>query len=1038
MFPLQKSTNQQHIFKKISSRSVSQYFRAQSEKNNQIKQRLHFTPVFKQGKKSLTLLLTILLLASGLFGYLTLNNSKIAYGKIDSVTISGPSQLYPGKTGEYIAVANFDSGLNPSGLNWLWSLSSIENWQLSSNENRALVACINATSEPVNLELNITDTQGVLLMHTWKTIGDPYNQASINITTTPTGCIAEADGNGWFQYSYNLAQINSGTNASQIILEGLSSYGTIAIRNGTYHSNLGILPNNVALTIDKGAIGITYTPSSGNYIIDQATGNFWWNGVNDTYLLSNPYTSLITNATINAILVSSTYNWTQINNANATVNSLILSTLASITSLTVSQISDFNSTINSIIGVANFTSVQISDFNSRVNSLIGSASIQMSQINNFNDTVSSLVSVANVTWGQITDGNATVFQLITNAAITWNQVTNANLTVRELIGLYQNYGWQSSWNSTVQQILAKTAISWGQVVDANSTVAQLIDIASLKWSQILNANVTVDSLVQNYMQTATLPFSNIVNKPSGVQSYSFLIGRFANYTYYAVNGTDNMYVKGWPSSTNDASPIIQAAISEMHVVGKGGIIEFLTGDYYVNNINITGGITLRGASLGSGAALAPTMLIQNGNKSILNFNQSTPDFGFSLENIELLGNPNTYSTGSGIYVTPQGSGSFDDVVLNHVVFFGFPEYAVYTTRSWGWIVQNSIFEYNSANNSALYALYLGSSGGQSIVTLNKIQQNYGNGFYCSAAGAIITANKIAYNDGVNVYLDATHIVFSSNIVYNAQTVGVIVAGNEASISSNNIFKNGNGGLRVSGYWSMIQGNDVYENGNPQVNITGGDCVFSSNVVSYGKGTGLLVEAPGTVINSNFIYRNGNISTSQLEVKQPNCTITSNTINGGAESGFGISVFPEAGGLIAENNIYDHTATKMGLQNAIYLQADSTVICRSNIGIDLRNASNTPLFWIDGSGFIFALGEDAENGKGNSTLTWISNQTYIVNAFDVNLYLTGGGSNTTVIVNGNTIVNQTQLTTLTIPAPIGTSVTIIDAALMPKITVVPVP
>jgi hypothetical protein len=984
--------------------------------------------------------LSVLLLISIIISYSAFTEIKPAKAEVSSVTITGPTKLHPGETGHYIATATYNNeDQDSANFDWNWYLSASENWQLSSNQNIASLACVNATSIPINLELNITDQKGLLVFHTWKTIQDPYTQTNFTISTTPIGCIAEADGNGWYQYSYNMAQMNSSINSTEIILNGLNNYGTIAVRNGTWNANLGTLPNNIVLTIDSGALGINYTPTSGDYIIDRTSGNFWWNGVNDTYLLSNPYTSLITNATINALIISSTYNWTQINNANATVNSLIMSALASVTSLTVSQISDFNSTVQSLLNSANTTSSHITNFDSAVNSLIGTASISTAQIGNFNNSVNAIISATPIEWKQITDANATVMQLITNAAITWSQITNANLTIQQLVGIYQNFSWQNNWNNTVRQIIGNAAITWSQITNANATVTQLVNVATIKWSQINNANATVNSLIQTYMATVTtMPYSRITGTPSGMQSYSFLIGRFSNYTYYAVNGTDNQFVTSWPSSSSDASSLVQNAILAIRETGCAGIIEFTATDFQVNNINITGGITLRGAGALSGTDAAPTMLIQNGNKNILNFNGSTSNFGFTLENIALVGLSNEFSKGSGISVTTAGLGTFDDVLISRVNFMGFPEYAIYATRSWGWIVQNSIFEYNCANNSKLYALYLGNSGGQSLVTSNKIQENYGNGFYCSAGGAIITGNKISFNNGTNVYLDATHIIFSANIVYNAEGAGVILAGNEGSISSNNIFKNKGPGLNVTGYWSMIQGNDIYENGDPQIEVEGTNCAINSNTISSGKGSGILLSSTGTVVTGNFFFMNGNSSSAQLAVYTWNSTITSNTFNGNGVSGYAIELAWGNGNFIAENNMYSHTATDWSFQNAVLTEAGTIATFRSNTGINLQNAPATQLFWLDGSGYIFALGKDKHNGNGNSTSAWVSGKSYTVNGFDVNIYLSEGGKNTTITVNGNTLVNQTQLTTFTLPAPVGTTITITDPLSMPKIVIVPVP
>ena len=426
--------------------------------------------------------------------------------------------------------------LDPSKFNWKWYIPSTSDWLLSSNENTANLTCIKATSEPVNLELNISDLQGLLIFHAWKTINDPYNEANITLSTTPIGCIAETDGNGWYQYSYNMALQDSSTNAAQIILEGLTNCGTIAVRNGTWNANLGTLPANVVLTIDNGASGITYTPSGGDYVIDRASGNFWWNGVNDTYLLANPSTSAIANATINAIIASSTYDWAQITNANTTVNSLITSAFASLTTS--------------------------SNFDTSVNQLIGLASISTSQISGFSTAVNNLISAS-----------------------------------------------------------------------------------TINWSQINFANLTVSQLILNYMNTETLPYSNITGTPSGVQPYTYFIGALTNGTYYAVNGTNNQYITSWTST--DASTTIQNAFNAIIASGNSGTVQFGSGKFYCDNLNIAGGIQIRGQGYIATGTTNATDLIQNGPGNILNYVGSSTEFAFAISNMEIAGSRSDYTTGSG-------------------------------------------------------------------------------------------------------------------------------------------------------------------------------------------------------------------------------------------------------------------------------------------------------------------------------------------------------------------------------------------------------
>jgi hypothetical protein len=325
-----------------------------------------------------------------------------------------------------------------------------------------------------------------------------------------------------------------------------------------------------------------------------------------------------------------------------------------------------------------------------------------------------------------------------------------------------------------------------------------------------------------------------------------------------------------------------------------------------------------------------------------------------------------------------------------------------------------------------------------LVTLNKIQQNYGGGLYCSAGGAIISSNKICFNTGNNVYLDATHIIFSTNMIYSATGAGVIEAGNEGSISSNNIFKNGGNGLIVSGYWSMIQGNDIYQNGKAQVFVNGTNCAINSNTISSGLDSGLYIDgATGSVVTGNFFYSNGNAGTAQVLINAWNCTVTSNTFNGNNVSGYGLKISWGNGNQVDENNFYNHVAKDWAFQNAISTYADTLAGFRNNMGINTNQAPNTCLFQVGPSRYIFALGQDPLNGVGNSTATWKSGEAYYVNAVDVDIYLSNCGGQTTVFINGHNIMPNESFESLTLHAPIGTAVKIVNPSSMPTIVIIPV-
>ncbi len=528
-----------------------------------------------------------------------------------------------------------------------------------------------------------------------------------------------------------------------------------------------------------------------------------------------------------------------------------------------------------------------------------------------------------------------------------------------------------------------------------------------------------------------------------IQPYSYLIYyNSTNREYMVQNGTNGAIINSW-SSTVDASSVIQDCVSAINSSGHTGIIDFAQGGFYpADNLNITGGVTFSGAGAVSSATTTSATILQDGPNNLMNFNQATTDFAFTMKDITLQGDYHTYSTGSGLYITPKGSGALNDVFLQRVFMLYFPAYAIYTTTTWGWMISNSIFEYNCVNATSDYAIYFASLGSnQADLGYSKILTNYGGGIYSKSATMIITENQIGGNIGYGAYLNNGFITFDSNQVYSNTLGGIYVASSYDTISNNEIDSNPGGGIFLTGYAGEIVGNTLYQNGGSQIVATGTDTTIASNSINGGLGQGLTINASSCTIENNVLDGNGNLSIIQALLNGANCTVSGNVFDGSGISGGGLEIIgvPSQTGNMVTNNIFEkNVGTDFSFNNnAIYLDrcyAPTTI--RDNSGLNLLSAS-PKLFWINGVGYIQAYGKDLFYGVGNATSTWITGQTYTVTGFDVNVYLVGGGSNDTVSINGITIVSTAQITTLSIPAPVGTTITITCNS-MPMIAIVPVP
>jgi parallel beta-helix repeat protein len=306
---------------------------------------------------------------------------------------------------------------------------------------------------------------------------------------------------------------------------------------------------------------------------------------------------------------------------------------------------------------------------------------------------------------------------------------------------------------------------------------------------------------------------------------------------------------------------------------------------------------------------------------------------------------------------------------------------------------------------------------------------------------IITENQIGGNAGYGAYLNNGFITFDSNQVYSNTLGGIYDASSDDTISNNEIDSNPGGGIFLTGYAGEAVGNTLYQNGGSQIMVTGTDTTITSNDINYGLGQGLTIDASSCIVENNVLTGNGNLSIIQAFLNGANCTVSGNVFDGGGVSKGGLEingVTSQTGNMVTGNIFENNVGADFSFDNdAIYLdRCNAPTTIRDNSGLNLLSA--TPkLFWINGAGYIQAYGKDFINGVGNATSSWASGQKYTVTGFDVNVYLVGGGPSDTVVVNGINIVSAAQITTLPIPAPVGTTITITCTA-MPTIIVIPVP
>lgn len=412
------------------------------------------------------------------------------------------------------------------------------------------------------------------------------------------------------------------------------------------------------------------------------------------------------------------------------------------------------------------------------------------------------------------------------------------------------------------------------------------------------------------IQTLTLYYlahQNWITQHPQVSEYDYIIGKWDNGTYYALNGETGTVVY----SGDNAGEVIQNVINAL----GDGVIFFRNGNYSIDTtIEIPFGIYIVGSGYGKEKG---TTIIADGVDVALFFNGTTSEYSLKtkngwLKNIKLCGNGTVNSVGVriqnyyrfvleecyiyGFYRNVEIITSYE-VLLSKNLIKGSYEYGVYSTcNESGAVSTTNYFEYNTfypcsgwaiCFNKSNYSIvennwfeYFSPNEGSHVQVIKSKVKIIGNTFGSTKSASnygikigqseeIIISNNNFNLNGTGIYIDqyAVYGTIDSN-VFRHQTItcnGNMIESNSLVnywVITNNVFEDICGDMI---YWkgdnSKITGNvfqNTYHNNNDTdgIVVTGEYNVVSNNYIKDIDRYGLYVTGDSNLIEGNYLIENG--------------------------------------------------------------------------------------------------------------------------------------------------------------------------------------
>lgn len=350
------------------------------------------------------------------------------------------------------------------------------------------------------------------------------------------------------------------------------------------------------------------------------------------------------------------------------------------------------------------------------------------------------------------------------------------------------------------------------------------------------STVTIGVLPTN-SNKGVLPTNN--NSTQDIdEAYSYLIYQNGG-VIYAKNGITGVVEK----NSSVAADTFTYAIT--HLSSTGGEIFVKAGSYSLSyGLPIVEGLHI----VGEGAAVC-TSITETASTPMFSYNGSKNIYFFVLEHLSLYGEPNCQSC-------IKTNTHMNDGLIFDCCILRFKGDGIDLGTTWGWRIDQSIFEYNGGDGIHLHG------GCDAYITNSKILTNDGNGINLDGSAAVTMVGNYIGACGKN------------GVLFNNTKVCILM-GNEFYLDDKNstglysdIYLTGNSKNNI------ICGNEIEGEGHSRYNIYLGGTSSTRNIVSMNRMSEAVSGAIKRLSNNTDLVKNNLGYTTE---SYGTCTITNSNV-----------------------------------------------------------------------------------------------------------------------------------------------------------------
>ena len=326
------------------------------------------------------------------------------------------------------------------------------------------------------------------------------------------------------------------------------------------------------------------------------------------------------------------------------------------------------------------------------------------------------------------------------------------------------------------------------------------------------------------------------------------------YTYIIYKNGLLTYAKNGATGTIEKTSLLSADVftyAITHLPTTGGEIFVKAGSYTLTySLPIAEGLHI----IGEGTAQT-TQLFETSNTPMFTYNGTKDIYFFVLEHISMYGNPTgTPTCQSAIKTNPH----MNDGMIFDCCILRFKGDGINLGTTWGWRIDQSVFEYNGGDGIHLHG------GCDGYITNSKIISNEGNSIDLDGSCAVIMTGNYLGESGKN------------GVLFNNTTVCTLIGNEFYQDDSHNTGLYSDVYLNSGCNRNIILGNQIEGASHSKYNIyLGGTSSTTRNMISLNRLSGALSGSiKRQVSNTDIIRTNIGYTTENYGT----CTITNgNTI-----------------------------------------------------------------------------------------------------------------------------------------------------------------